>query len=234
MCAENYKLNLKSNSILKIPYQTSNRAGILVENSAAGKEDDLRHQQDSHPDQQQKNRTDTITYKWDMPTGRSGALPGLDQTLCSGPMTQVEKGNDLVVTESDSTFPPMNLNLEVLEWLKVQERTQTDSPGPTLPPQPAVPPREENTKDLSKPPLAPTRPPPAVITPQRPRPVATPVPEDTRPSALPGEVCTCLLRLSNFCQEVKDLAGEGGITLNLLFTRSKDEVERGFTFTSRG
>ena len=83
-------------------------------------------------------------------------------------------------------------------------------------------------------PPAPTSPSPAPTSPPRPAPVATLATVDARLPVATGGVCTCLLRLSNFCQEVRDLAGEEGITPKLLFSRTKKEVERGVTATGRG
>ena len=120
----------------------------LVEKLEAGgaeKEDDLPHQHEQ-TDHQQWNKTEQLnsTSMWDLSTGRSGALPGLEQALGSGPKAQVERIDDVVVAETDSTFLPMNLNLEELEWLVEQERTQTDPPGPSLPPQSAAAPTEDS------------------------------------------------------------------------------------------
>ena len=90
------------------------------------------------------------------------------------------------------------------------------------------------TRTTSRRPLTPTRPLPMPPTPPRPRPTPTPAPADPRPSELPGDSCSCLLKLREFCPEARKLAGRKGITPSLLFARTRAEAERGVTADSRG
>ena len=76
-----------------------------LEAGGAEKEDDLPHQHEQ-TDHQQLDKTEQFnsTSKWDLPTGRSGALPGLDHDLGSGPSTQVDSSHIAVDTVTDPTF----------------------------------------------------------------------------------------------------------------------------------
>ena len=217
---------------------------VNLEAAKTEKEDDLLNQQECQ-EQQQRITTEqhTDTSKWDLPTGRSGALPGPDHDLGSGPSTQVDTSKRLVETVTDPTFLPMKLDLDELRWLVEQESNQTDPPGTsnsTLTEAAAIGDSLMSTsmpppapRRASAPPPAPTVPSPMPNTPPRPRPMATSVTVEPRPSDL-SEDCCCLLRLGNFCPEMRDLAGEGGITPSLLFSRSAEEAKRNVTASSRG
>ena len=89
-----------------------------LEAEGAEKEDNLSHQHEQTDHQQLvKIEQFNSTSKWDQPTGRSGALPGPDHDLGSGPSIQVDTSESLVETITDPTFLPMNLDLEELRWL---------------------------------------------------------------------------------------------------------------------
>ena len=83
-------------------------------------------------------------------------------------------------------------------------------------------------------PMAPTRPPPRYPSPPRPGPRPVSAPAEANPPDPPQDLCSCLLKLRDFCPGMRELAGTGGITPSLLFSRTKKEVQKGITASSRG
>ena len=53
------------------------------------------------------------------------------------------------------------------------------------------------------------------------------------PAPDPAALCDCLVRMSDFCKEMEHLAGPGGITPGLLWTRTLKEVRSGLTGTRK-
>ena len=133
--------------------------------------------------------------------------------------------------ESDPFLP---MSPEDWEWImSVTEGANRGSDGKEPSPATSLPgpyPREPQDWNSSPPPWAP-RTPSGPIAP-------TPLPPSPKPPARsapmvalaalvpppPAPVCNCLIEQRNFCNPIRELAGEEGLTEDLLHTRSRKEV----------